>query len=243
MANLFVSDIHLTPEKPELETTFLSFLGGPAGQAQALYILGDLFDTWLGDDDLAHPAWRSVIDGLAQVSAQGVELYFQHGNRDFLIGEAFARACGLTLLPEIAFVNLDGTSALLMHGDELCVDDQAYQAWRRQARDRQWQERFLALPIEERRAIAAGLRATSTREKAEKPPQIMDVNAAAVVAALRSAGVCHLIHGHTHRPAKHSIEVDARACERWVLPDWRPAGGYLECSNTGCAMHAWPEAK
>lgn len=238
---LLVSDIHLAPERPELESAFLGFLDGPARAAGALYILGDLFDAWLGDDDLISPAWQRIVQSLRDTAARGTQIYLQQGNRDFLIGQDFARACGLQLLPETAFATLGEQRTLLMHGDQLCLDDQAYQAWRRQARDPQWQAQFLALPLEERRAIAANLRQTSDREKVGKPPQIMDVNQAAVAAAMRAAGVRRLIHGHTHRPARHAFELDAQSCERWVLPDWRPQGGYLECTAESWITRVWPE--
>jgi UDP-2,3-diacylglucosamine hydrolase len=240
VTTLFVSDIHLAPDRPDLSAAFLSFLSGPAREASGVYILGDLFDAWLGDDDLAHPAWRPIIQGLRHLSDGGATLHVQHGNRDFLLGDAFARACGARLMPEAELTTIEGETTLLIHGDQLCTDDHAYLAWRKQARDPRWQAQFLALPLDQRRLLAAELRAASSAQKAEKPAEIMDVNAHTVAAALRAAGQVRLIHGHTHRPARHEHWIDGVRCERWVLPAWEPPGGYLESTPGGLRPRPWP---
>lgn len=240
MATLFVSDLHLAAQRPELAEAFLAFLGGPARQASAVYVLGDLFDAWIGDDDLDQPEWQPVFDGLRKLSDSGVALSIQHGNRDFLLGPAFAARCRARLMPEVEIATIENQPTLLLHGDQLCTDDRAYLAWRKEARNPAWQARFLALPLEERRQLAADLRATSMLEKAAKPMAIMDVNEAAVNAALRAAACTRMIHGHTHRPGRHEHSVDGRCCERWVLADWRLPGGYLRCEGEAATLIPWP---
>jgi UDP-2,3-diacylglucosamine hydrolase len=215
---------------------FERFLSGPARQADALYLLGDVFEYWAGDDDLADGFNAAICAALKKVGAGGTALFFLPGNRDFLVGEAFCAATGARLLPDAIVVDLAGTPTLLMHGDTLCTDDLAYQRFRAQVRSEEWRRDFLALPLAERRARIEQLRERSEQEKSGKPYEIMDVNAAAVVLALRCHGVTRLIHGHTHRPAHHAIEVDGRACERWVLPEWSGTGGYLACDATGCRL-------
>jgi len=233
MTTLFISDLHLDDERPFITELFEQFLRGEAREAQALYILGDLFESWIGDDDDASLAQR-VQDALAELSRSGVATYFMAGNRDFLVGPRFAQRSGVTLLDDPARIDLAGVPTLLMHGDTLCTDDAAYQAFRRQVREPAWQAEFLAKPLAERREMARQLRAQSEREKAAKEMAIMDVNPEAVAAALREHGYPRLIHGHTHRPAWHNHEVDGRVCERWVLPDWYEGGGYLCCNAEGC---------
>jgi len=240
VAALFVSDLHISAERPELAEAFLAFLHGPAPEASSLYVLGDLFDAWVGDDDLDRPDWQPVISALRELSDSGVEIAIQHGNRDFLLGREFAARCGARLMPEVELAQIEGHPALLLHGDQLCTDDRAYLAWRKEARSPQWQARFLALPLEERRRLAADLRATSTLEKSAKPVAITDVSEGTVVAALRAANCTRMIHGHTHRPAKHELMVDEHECERWVLPDWRLPGGYLRCEKDTARLIPWP---
>lgn len=240
MTTLFIADLHLAASEAKLAQYFTSFLAGPARKAQALYILGDLFDAWVGDDDLADPFAQDIAASLRALSDTGVAIHLQHGNRDFLLGQGFATAAGARLLPEVAMANVEGETVLLMHGDQLCIDDAAYLAWRRQARDPSWQAGFLALPLAQRRTLAAGLRAESEAAKAGKAPEIMDVNARAVSEALRASGCNTLIHGHTHRPGHHVFSDHDTRCERWVLPDWRPEGGYLEQGAQGRALLPWP---
>ncbi|HWS11932.1 MAG TPA: UDP-2,3-diacylglucosamine diphosphatase [Rhodocyclaceae bacterium] len=234
MSVLFVADLHLSPARPAVREAFLRFLDGPCRRAEALYVLGDLFEYWTGDEDVEHPFAAEVCAALAGLANSGVPCHFLHGNRDFLAGERFARAGGLTLLPEEALLPVGGVPTLLMHGDTLCTDDLAYQQFRAQVRNPAWQQRFLALPAAERRRQAEQLRQMSEDAKSSKSMEIMDVNRQAVEQALRRHGYPRLIHGHTHRPARHLHEVDGRTCERWVLADWYARGSYLACDTSGC---------
>ena len=241
MAALFVSDLHLSEERAAANERFIDFVEGRARSADALYILGDFFEYWIGDDDL-EAAFNAVIAGLLQgLTSQGVPVYLMHGNRDFLIGDAFCRATGAVLLADPSVVDIEGEKTLLAHGDTLCTDDHDYQAWRRVARSADWQQEFLAKPREERRRMIVGLREKSKTVIQAKPADIMDVNAGAVVDALRTAGVRRLVHGHTHRPGRHEHTVDGRLCERWVLPDWYGPGGYLEIASGGPRMVHFPQ--
>jgi UDP-2,3-diacylglucosamine hydrolase len=233
---LFVSDLHLSPARPALVDAFDRFCAGPAQRAGALYVLGDLFDTWIGDDQLRDPVAARVAAALRTVAAAGVRVGVMYGNRDMLIGPRFAEAAGAALLPEQIVVDLYGVPTLLLHGDELCTDDEAYQRLRVWWHDRTRQRRFLALPYAVRRGIGAWLRRRSRKATAGKAQQIMDVNAGAVVQALRTHGVSRMIHGHTHRPARHELVVDGRACERWVLSDWYDRGSYLEVDGAGARV-------
>jgi UDP-2,3-diacylglucosamine hydrolase len=229
---LFISDLHLTPERPDITARFLAFLAGHT--AEALFILGDFFELWVGDDSLDDPFHRTIAETLKRRAEAGERLYFQHGNRDFLIGEAFAAAAGVTLLPDPCVVQLADRPTLISHGDLLCTDDAEYQSWRRQTRQPAWQAAFLARPLEERLAFARDVRVKSEAGKTAKAMEIMDVNPAAVAELMASQGVSRLIHGHTHRPARHELE-QGRA-ERWVLPDWDRSGGGLSCDASGCQV-------
>jgi UDP-2,3-diacylglucosamine hydrolase len=206
-----------------------------AAHAEELYVLGDLFEYWVGDDDLDDPFNAVVAGFFRRFAAGGAKLYLLHGNRDFLVGERFSRETGATLLPDPALVG----DTLLMHGDTLCTDDDDYQAWRRTARSTAWQAEFLAKPLAERRSVVRGLREKSKEVIQAKAADIMDVNADAVHDALRRHGATRLIHGHTHRPGLHVLEVDGRRCERWVLPDWYGAGGYLDVSGGKARLVRW----
>ncbi len=232
---LLVSDLHLSVDRPDTAAAFIGLLAGPARDAVALFILGDLFDYWIGDDDLDAPSVRPVVDALAALSASGTKVSFMHGNRDFLVGDRFAAATGVQLLPDPLRLDLDGVPTLLMHGDTLCTGDTAYNGFRTMVRAPEWQQAFLARPLADRRAEARRLRLLSEQEKAAKPADIMDVTPAEVLRVLREHGYPRLVHGHTHRPARHVHPVDGRACERWVLPDWQAsatglvaAGGRLQ---------------
>jgi len=236
-ATLFISDLHLSPARPHLVAAFHELLHGPARGASALYVLGDLFDVWLGDDQLREPLASAVADALAEIAGSGVPLFVQRGNRDFLIGERFARACRATLLPDRVVHDVQGTATLLMHGDLLCTDDVEYQRFRSYWQDPARRRRVLSRPYFVRRIGARVMRFGSRRATAAKTEVIMDVNADAVVAELRQHGVSRLIHGHTHRPARHEVTVDGRACERWVLADWYRVGSYLEVSRDGVVPH------
>ncbi len=234
MPTLFISDLHLCASRPEIRRIFFDFLEREARGARALYILGDLFEYWAGDDDLGDPFNAAVTAALARLAAAGVPIYLMHGNRDFLIGEAFARASKVTLLRDPALLNLDGERVLLLHGDTLCTLDEQYQAFRRKARSAAWISELLHRPLAERKAAIEALRRQSEQEKRGKPAAIMDVAPAAVEATLRRHGYPRLIHGHTHRPAHHAHNVDGHACERWVLADWYQGGSYLACDESGC---------
>ncbi|MFA5243004.1 MAG: UDP-2,3-diacylglucosamine diphosphatase [Sulfuricella sp.] len=232
--SLFISDLHLSADHPESASAFSGFLASTAPQAEALYILGDLFEYWAGDDDIHDPFNQQVIQALARLHANGVKIYLLHGNRDFLMGEALAAACGARLLPDPSLIRIHGTPTLLMHGDTLCTDDTDYMAFRAQVRTPGWQANFLAQPLAQRKAQIEQLRAQSKQAQSRKTAEIMDVNAGSVTNTLRNHGYPRLIHGHTHRPARHEHEVDQHRCERWVLPDWYDQGGYLRCDESGC---------
>ncbi len=231
MTTLFISDLHLDDERPFITELFEQFLRGEAREAQALYILGDLFESWIGDDDDA-PLAQRVQDALAELSRSGVTTYFMAGNRDFLAGPRFAQRSGVTLLDDPACVDLAGVPTLLMHGDTLCTDDLAYQKFRAQVRDPAWQQAFLAQPLEQRRAFAAQARAQSRLHTGSAMAQIMDVTDAAVHDALRTGGAQRLIHGHTHRPARHHVELGDRVAERVVLGDWYEQGSVLRVDGS-----------
>jgi UDP-2,3-diacylglucosamine hydrolase len=235
MAVFFISDLHLCDERPDINRVFFDFLRGPAREADALYILGDLFEYWAGDDDLGDPFNESIAAALAEYSRSGIPLKFMHGNRDFLLDGQFAKACGGILLDDPHSLDLFGTPTLLMHGDTLCTDDVDYQKFRAQVRNPAWQKGFLALPLEARKRQIEAVRQTSESEKTRKAPEIMDVNQGAVEVALREHAYPRLIHGHTHRPARHVHRVDGKTCERWVLADWYRSGSYLRCDKAGCA--------
>lgn len=220
MTTLFISDLHLDGSRPEITELFLEFLEEEAAKASALYILGDFFEVWIGDDDddLHHV---QVMAGLKALSSSGVPVYFMHGNRDFLIGEKFAARTGVKLLADPTVIDLGGSPTLLMHGDTLCTDDLQYQKARRFLRNRLVQGIYLALPLSLRRRIAAYARAKSKTDTAAKASYIMDVNQKAVESVMAQHGVTRLIHGHTHRPAIHRFKsAERKDMERIVLGDW-----------------------
>ncbi|MDT3669848.1 MAG: UDP-2,3-diacylglucosamine diphosphatase [Aromatoleum sp.] len=233
---LFISDLHLSDAQPATLRVFLSFLRGPARSAEALYILGDLFEYWAGDDDRDAPLHRTVQDALTDLSRAGVSIYFLAGNRDFLVGDAFAHAAQIELLPDPTLIEIAGQRVLLTHGDALCTDDQAYQAYRKQVRDPAWQSAFLGRPLGERKQIIESLREQSEAAKQVKATEIMDVNPSAVAALLREHAYPALLHGHTHRPAHHRLQVDGRDCERWVLEDWHNDAPYIRWDESGARM-------
>jgi len=237
---LFISDLHLAAERPSASEQFFRFLSEEAQGAAALTVLGDLFEYWIGDDDLddpaAEPLAREVAQAFRTLSDSGVRVQVMHGNRDFLIGARFAAAAGVRLLEDPSVLQVAGVPTLLMHGDTLCTDDHDYQQWRRTARSSEWQRGFLAEPLAGRRAQVFELRERSRRVIAAKPPEIMDVNEQAVREAFRRHGVRRLIHGHTHRSAYHEAEVNGARCERWVLPDWYDGGGYLSVDEMGARL-------
>jgi UDP-2,3-diacylglucosamine hydrolase len=238
MHSIFISDLHLSPERPRIVETFFAFLTGIAVHAGSLYILGDLFEYWVGDDDRDEPFNASISTALAGIAGRGVALHLMQGNRDVLLGREFAQRCGAEMLADATLLDLHGTRTLVMHGDTLCTDDVDYQRFRAYAHDPREQQRFLAQPLAERRQQILGFRAQSEAAKGLKTAEIMDVAPTAVQDVLRAYGYPRLIHGHTHRPARHVHVVDGRECERWVLPDWYERGGYLRCAASGCAAVA-----
>jgi UDP-2,3-diacylglucosamine hydrolase len=219
----FASDLHLSPATPGITRLFGEFLAGPARQAQALYLLGDLFEYWAGDDDLGDPFNAGIAQALRQLTAAGVDVGFIAGNRDFLIGEAFAAATGVRLLPDPYVLSLPAWQFVLTHGDALCTEDLPYQAFRAQVRQPAWQRAFLSLPLAERKRQIVAIREKSEagkKEMAAGAADLMDVSGGSTADFLQSHGYATLIHGHTHRPATHDHIVDGIHCERWVLADW-----------------------
>lgn len=236
---LFISDLHLDAARPEVTRLFLEFLHTRGRATRALYILGDLFEAWIGDDD-PDPHHAEVQDGLRALSASGVPIYFMHGNRDFLCGKAFAARAGLTLLEDPTVIDVFGRRALLMHGDTLCTDDIGYQQFRSMVRNESWQEQFLAQPLASRQAFAEKARAGSKAAQAGLAEDIMDVNQGAVDQAFREHDVDLLIHGHTHRPGVHLFDLDGKTRERLVLGDWYEQGSLLEASEAGLSLLTLP---
>jgi len=232
VATLFISDLHLDAERPHSTRQFLEFLQSEAHHADALYILGDLFEAWIGDDD-TDPVNAPIIAGLADLRRRRIPCFFMHGNRDFLIGRRFAAATGCELLSENEVVEIRGDRVLLTHGDLLCTDDEPYQALRAQVRDPAWQQAFLSKPVDERRRIADDLRAKSQVAISEKPEEIMDVNQSAVADTMRAHGVTILIHGHTHRPGIHEFNLGGKAATRIVLGAWYDQGSVLRWDDEG----------
>jgi len=232
---LFISDLHLCASRPAITEQFVRFIDITARQADAIYILGDLFEYWAGDDDLADPHNQTVIQALSRLSEHGVSCYLIHGNRDFLLGHEFAQAAKIQILQDPAMLNLHGHRVLLSHGDALCTDDLAYQEFRQQVRSSAWQAQFLAQPLSARKAQIEALRMRSEQEKSGKSELIMDVNQDAVSALLRAHDYPEIfIHGHTHRPARHRIEIDRHHIVRWVLGDWYEQGSCLRLDAEGC---------
>ena len=238
MTTLFISDLHIDASRPAIIERFLEFLHGEAKGAAALYILGDLFESWIGDD-APDTAQAAAIAGLHDLTSSGVPCFVMHGNRDFLLGTQFCRASGAELLPDPLIVTLYGEPVLVMHGDALCTDDRAYQRLRATVRDPGWQRRFLSLSIEARRALAGAARAGSQAHTAALADTITDVNADSVAAVLRGAATATLLHGHTHRPAVHALQVDGMARRRIVLGDWYEHGSVLRWDAAGPSLAAF----
>jgi UDP-2,3-diacylglucosamine hydrolase len=235
----FVADLHLTDERPAATGRFFRFLDEEASGADALYILGDLFEAWTGDDHDEQVA-RDAARRLRALAEAGTPVYFMHGNRDFMLAARYAAQSGMTLVADPARIDLYGVPTLLMHGDTLCTDDTTYQTFRRRVRHPLTMALLHRLPQALRRRLARQVRAGSQAAKAHKRAEIMDVNADAVARVLHEQQVSRLIHGHTHRPARHAHEVDGRDCERWVLPDWYERWGYVVCDAGGCALRVEP---
>ncbi|MBB3118283.1 UDP-2,3-diacylglucosamine diphosphatase [Pseudoduganella violacea] len=232
---LLISDLHLQPAQPAITEAFHRFLRDQAPAARQLYLLGDLFEYWAGDDDLQEPFHQQIVDALRRVSDAGTEVFWIAGNRDFLVGSAFAAAAGLTLLPETWVIDTAGQRIVLVHGDAQCTDDIKYMEFRAQVRQPAWQQQFLAMPLAQRKAIIAGLRENSRKEQGAKTYEIMDVTPQAIREVFEQTGASVMIHGHTHRPALHQLEGGLR---RYVLPDWEPAsnpprGGWIAIADDG----------
>lgn len=239
MATLFVSDLHLQGERTPADALFRRFLAGPAVAAEALYILGDLFDAWLGDD-LILPEYQGIVAALRTLTDGGVPVYLMHGNRDFLLGTEFAHRTGCTLLDDPTVIDLYGRPTLLMHGDLLCSDDLPYQQMRRQIRDPRWIAAFLAKPAAERIAFARQLRDISREETGRKAGYVMDVNEETVTTYLHQYRAGRLIHGHTHRPGVYAL---AGGGERLVLGAWEEHGSVLHCDEGGCRLETYRHGK
>lgn len=234
---LFISDLHLSAERAAANEALFAFLEERVPGSNALYILGDLFEYWIGDDDLSDPFHAIVAGFFARTVQAGTPMYLMHGNRDFLIGDAFCAAAQVTRLEDPTVLNLFGTPTLLMHGDTLCTDDTSYMDWRRTCRAPAWQQEFLSQPLAARRAQMLQWRAQSEAGKQSKSAQVMDVNATAVIDALNAHQCRRLIHGHTHRPGRHALEINHQTAERIVLADWYTQGSFLEVTAQGCRQH------
>jgi UDP-2,3-diacylglucosamine hydrolase len=233
---LFISDLHLSWEKPEISQRFLDFLDNRAIKAKELYILGDLFDAWVGDDDFSPPNPK-IRKSLKYLSEAGVKIYFQQGNRDFLLGKRFCEETGIVLLDDPYVIDLFGVPTLLMHGDLLCTDDLPYQAFRRKSRSSEWQQNVLSKPLLVRLLVARWYRIRSYFHKRQKTVEIMDVNQATVADTMAAYNCQRLIHGHTHRPAIHDFMLAGKPAQRYVLAAWtKDMGEVMVWDENGCRI-------
>ena len=239
METLFISDLHLHEERPDITEGFFGFLKDHAYKADSLYILGDFFEAWVGDD-LNSPLIQATKKALKELTTHNTTLFIMHGNRDFLIGDEFCRECNATLINDPTLITLEGRSALLMHGDTLCTDDTDYLRFRGMVRNTSWQTEFLAKPLPERLTIAKQLRDQSKESATHKDKYIMDTNQQEVERILGNYNVDLLIHGHTHRPARHIINTHQVDAERIVLGDWDKLGWYLRVDEEGMALTQFP---
>ncbi|MES2160977.1 MAG: UDP-2,3-diacylglucosamine diphosphatase [Pseudomonadota bacterium] len=231
---LFISDLHLQPAHPATSVAFFDFLERHARRAQQLYLLGDLFEYWAGDDDISDPYHQHIIAALRSVSDAGVAVYWIAGNRDFLVGAQFAAAAGLTLLPETYVTEICGQRLVVLHGDAQCTEDVKYMEFRAMVRQPAWQQQFVAMPLAQRKAIIAGMRENSRKDQGNKSYEIMDVTPQAIRDVFAATGADVMIHGHTHRPALHTVDGK----RRYVLPDWEPdaqppRGGWIAIDSAG----------
>ena len=234
MAYCFISDLHLHEGRPDIIQAFLTFLEETASKAEKLYILGDLFEAWIGDDD-QNDFISNIQSALLKIN-KTTEVFFMHGNRDFLIGSEFASSSGLKLLNDPCSEEMFGNQVLLMHGDLLCIEDHDYQAFRKTSRDPKWQNEFLTKTIQERQEIAHNLRTISKEATGTKKEEIMDVSATEVIRTMKESSVNLLIHGHTHRPKSHKITVNDQPAERIVLGDWDAYGWYIWMDSSSCEL-------
>ena len=238
MTSYFISDLHLDETRPAVTRAFLHYLQQWAGHCDALYILGDFFEVWVGDDDDA-PLAQAIIKALKAFSDSGSALYLMHGNRDFLLGESLCQQTGATLLPDPTVIDLYGQRTLLMHGDSLCTQDTEYMAFRQQARSASWQQQLLSQPLAARRALATQLREQSQSMNALKAEDIMDVTPAEVEQVMRQQQCLRLIHGHTHRPHRHAMNLDGQKAERIVLGDWCDKAWILKAQVQSLELQAF----
>jgi len=236
---LFISDLHLDSDLPELTELFVKFMREQAPTADAVYILGDLFEAWVGDDD-NRPGTQQLIDELRRLSDSDIPLYVMSGNRDFLFAEGFVQRTGCKLIPDPTVIDLYGTKTLLMHGDSLCTDDTKHQESRAVLRSSDWKSRFLSQSLDERIQQAKEYRSMSRKHLKDAPNAIMDVNEDAVLNVMQQHDVLQLIHGHTHRPAIHNVQINGHAAKRIVLGDWNSHGSVLSCNETGCELKPFP---
>lgn len=234
MTALFISDLHLTPQRPAPTRALQRFLRLVPDTGDSLYVMGDLFEYWAGDDDIDAPAHREVVDALGTCATRGIALYWIAGNRDFLADTGFTGAARMTPLAEPFIFDLYGERTVLLHGDTLCTDDLRYLEFRAKVRSPAWQQAFLAQSLTERKQIIAELQTGNAAEKQLKSEEIMDATVVGVEAAFKSHPCPRMIHGHTHRPARHEHVVGSQRCERWVLADWYETGSYLVCDAAGC---------
>ena len=239
MSTLFISDLHLSGERPDIVKLFLEFIATRAQESDTLYILGDLFEVWLGDDFIP-PEAQVILNALRDYSNSGRSLYVMHGNRDFLMGERFAELTGCELLPDPSIIDLYGTKTLIGHGDLLCTDDVDYMSFRQQVRNKDWQTAFLAKSVEERIAIAKQARQESKKQTSSIAEEIMDANQNTVEQVMLEHSVNQMIHGHTHRPNTHTFDLENQQRTRIVLGDWYEQGSLLECSEQGCNLQSLP---
>ncbi len=236
MTTLFISDLHLCAERPAITDLFLEFIHEHAARADALYILGDWFEYWIGDEAVTHEEYRSIVTAIQKITDSGTPVFVIPGNRDFLMGNRFEEYSGCRLLPDPSVIDLYGKRVLVMHGDSLCTDDHEYQTFRQHVRSEGWKRDYLAKTVEERHNIVRELRERSDVAKATKKPEIMDVNGHAVNEIMRTHQVYDLIHGHTHRPGEHVFDLDEKRARRMVLGDWYENGSVLRCDADGWVL-------
>lgn len=241
---LFISDLHLEESRPDITNALLNFLQRIRGHCRGLYILGDLFEVWIGDDEVTELN-QIVAEALSGLAESGTEIFIMHGNRDFLLGSDFASRCSATLIQEPTFVTSGDSEFLLLHGDSLCTDDVEYQSFRKMVREEAWQQQFLSQTLEQRREFARQAREHSRAATASKEMDIMDVNQDAVLQLLEESQQVSLIHGHTHRPAKHDIKLSSaingqQTATRLVLGDWDKSGWYAELQEGTLELHNFP---
>lgn len=231
----FIADLHLSESRPDISACFLRFLESDAIEAEKLYILGDLFEAWVGDDDDS-PFLKTIADALTKLSQTGTKIYYIHGNRDFLIGKRYAKQANMKLLPEVDTINLYGQHVVIMHGDTLCTRDVDYQVFRKKSRSWWWQAAIKSLPLFVRKKIAANYRKKSASATSVKSQEIMDVTESEVIECLQKYQSQLLIHGHTHRPAVHQVSANGKSAQRIVLGDWYEQGAWLKVSKNSIEL-------